>query len=237
MSQLRVFHTPKFEFYVERGSGQPSNYASFFITSEDTPLDAAVSLGSSGPLEYSLDGNSWYTLEFNPAETVELTQIYVRAIADLNQSVSSGDINVGGTLIPYSITVDATPSLKVDAAASILKVLSTRNTSGTEYAIGNVSVNAKNLDLVTTSQNRLVISVPTGFQVAFPLSGPGTQVWSQQVETYSSLASMSILLQVRANRNKPPNSHEICKLSYTLPGLAPVEFTQSTSGTTGQKLT
>lgn len=235
MSQLRVFHTPKFEFYVERGSGQPSNYASFFITSEDAPLDAAISLGSSGPLEYSLDGNSWYPLEFNLAETVELTQVYVRAIADLNQSVSSGDINVGGTLIPYSITVDATPSLKVDAAASTLKVLSTRNTSGTEYAIGSVTVKAKNLDLVTTSQNQLVISVPAGFQVAFPLMGPGTQVWSQQVETYGSLATQDIFLQVRANRNKPSNSHEICKLSYILPGLTPVEFTSVDFGYHGAK--
>ena len=235
MSVLRVFHTPKFEFHVERGSGQPSNQASFFITSEGASIGADVSLGSSGPLEYSLDGNSWAPISLSTGDTVELTRVYVRAVADLNESVASENINVGGNLIPYSITVDATPSLKVDATSSNLKVLSTRNSSGTEYAIGSVTVEAKNLDLVTTSQNQLVISVPTGFQVAFPLFGPGTQVWSQQVELHRTTALSTIFLQVRANRNKPSNSHEICKLSYTLPGLSAVEFASVDFGYQGSE--
>lgn len=235
MSNLRVFNTPKFDFYVDRGSGQPSNLATFFITSEGVPISSDVSLGVSGPLEYSLDNDSWDIVSFSTGDTVELTQVYVRAVAGLNESVASGNINVGGNLIPYSITVDATPSLKVDAEFSNLKVLNQTSTTGTEYAISNIYVVAKNIDLVTTSQNPLVISVPTGFQVAFPLSGPGTQTWSQQVQWYGGVPSGFIYLQVRANRNKPPNSHEICKLSYTLPGLSPIEFASINFGYQGSK--
>ena len=231
MSKLRVFNTPRFEFHVTRGSGEPSNQASFFVTSEDQVLDSNVSLGSSGPLEYSLDGSTWSEVTLSTGDTVELTRVYVRAKADIDAPVSSGHINLDGILIPYSISVDTTPSVTTDGTPY---TISTRDSSGNQFAIATIIVNTKNIDLVTTQQNKLLISAQSGFQVAKESFGVAV-VWQQQLEFSELSASTTLFIKVRSNLNKPSNSHEICKLTYTLPGSTPVELTSIDFGYQGAK--
>ena len=220
MSKLRVFNTPRFEFHVTRGSGEPSSQASFFVTSENQTLDSDVLLGSSGPLEYSLDGSTWSEVTLSTGDTVELTRVYVRAKSDIDGTVSSSNIDVDGILIPYSVSVDTTPSVTTDGAPY---TISTRDSSGDEFAVASLTVDTKNLDLVTTAQNKLAVTAQSGFEVALDSGSPLT--WSQQIELQVSTPSSSLDLKVRSNRNKTSNSHEICKLTYTLPGSSPVELT------------
>jgi len=216
-------------FSLARGSGLPSDYACFYISTEGASLTSSIELGGSqSQLEYCLGtpitSSTWGAITFQVGTTISTQLVSVRAKPTNLQTTQLGSVNILDASFNYKIKIDLSPKMLVLYGANGSETQTTLNTftaschpSNLEYwnSYENSTTNPTiklqliNYDLLGISpSNPISFKVNAPFELALSYNTlPSNYTdFAQEYEIQAvSSSSVSFNLALRTQRNKAPN--------------------------------
>jgi hypothetical protein len=220
MNNVLIVSVPSFTFHVKRSSGEPSELAAFFLSTEGENLSETIS-ETNQFLEFSPNLQAWGSLSFTAGSPIPLTKVYVRAKATNVSSISNRSLTIGQTTISYSIIVDSASYINSENPPPSVHV---RDTDTNEYATVTTQITLVNYDGKVSQSIPLQLQVNNGFEIAFKTltNDTGNNTYSSFGQTASitqvSSGTHEISVKIRTPKNKSTNTSETYYLTATLFG-------------------
>jgi len=230
MSLFHIRGTFPLVFNLIRASGNPSDHASFVVSTEGSVLSSDVVLGGVlHPLEFCLgvpnSGTVWGPLTFPAASAVSLGLVSVRAKATTQSSLPSGNFLVEDFSIDYSISVNTNPSISVSYDQSAANSGSTSGTSELSYyTFSPIMATYNNYDLLTEGP---VLTCSANWQISLDAANWSTSI-SLSGPNKPTSPNQGIFLSIRTPRNRGTLKSYPWKV-YSQNGALPKELLASGS--------